>query len=64
MWAKQYPCEFEEMKEIIEEFGGTMLACIIGAVVLIGVTVFIKETGILANLASAYADYFYGQGTN
>jgi hypothetical protein len=50
------------MKESIEEFGGTMLACIIGAIVLIGVTVVIKETGIIAKLASAYSDYFYGQG--
>ena len=40
-----------------------MLVVIIrGAIVLIGVTVFIKETGILAEFASKYADFFYGQG--
>lgn len=50
------------MKEALEEFGTTMIVCIIGAIVLIGVTVFIKETGILAEFASKYADFFYGQG--
>ena len=50
------------MKEAIEEFGTTMVVCIVGAIVLLGVTVLLKETGILADLASAYSDYFYGQG--
>lgn len=51
------------MKEALEEFGTTMIVCIIGAIVLIGVTVFIKETGILAEFASKYSDFFYGQSS-
>ena len=38
------------MKEALEEFGTTMLVCIIGAIVLVGVTVFIKETGMTTTL--------------
>jgi hypothetical protein len=49
------------MKEAIEEFGAAMIACIIGAIVLVGVAVYIKETGIITQLASAYADFFYGK---
>lgn len=50
------------MKEIIEEFGTTMVVCIIGTVVMLGVAIFMKESGIIADLADAYSDYFYGQG--
>ena len=47
------------MKEAIEEFGAAMIVCIIGAIVIAGVTVLLKEGGILADLASKYADYFH-----
>lgn len=47
------------MKEAIEEFGATMIVCIIGAIVLTGTLLLINNNGILIELANKYAEYFH-----
>ena len=53
------------MKEAIEEFGATMIVCIIGALAFAGLALFlkvapeIKDSGLFAQLAEAYAEYFH-----
>ena len=47
------------MKEAIEEFGATMIVCIIGTITLVGIGLFLKENGILFELAEKYAEYFH-----
>ena len=51
------------MKEAVEEFGTAMICCIIGLIVILGVSALIAHSGTIANFADAYADYFYGTST-
>jgi hypothetical protein len=47
------------MKEAIEEFGTAMICCIIGLIVVLGLSALIAHGGTISNFADAYADYFY-----
>lgn len=48
------------MKEAVEEFGTATICCIIGLIVILGLSALIAHGGSIANFADAYADYFYG----
>ena len=48
------------MKETVEEFGAATICCLVGFVVIFGVSAIIAKTGLLAQFADAYANYFYG----
>lgn len=47
------------MKESIEEFGATLIVCVIGSIALVGLGVLLKESGIFAELAQKYAEFFH-----
>ena len=49
------------MKEALEEFGSTILICIIGGVVLIGIGALLNNSSMLADFANAYLESTYGQ---
>lgn len=48
------------MKEAVEEFGTAMICCIIGIIVIMGLSALIAKGGMIAEFAEAYATYFYG----
>jgi hypothetical protein len=48
------------MKESVEEFGAATICCIVGLIVILGLSAIIAKSGILAQFADAYANYFYG----
>lgn len=48
------------MKETIEEFGTAMICCIVGLIVIGGLGVLMSKTGLLAQFAEAFSNYFYG----
>lgn len=48
------------MKESVEEFGAATLCCIVGLIVILGLSALIAKTGLIAQFADAYANYFYG----
>ena len=48
------------MKESVEEFGTATLCCIVGLIVILGLSALIAKTGLIAQFADAYANYFYG----
>ena len=48
------------MKETVEEFGSATLCCIVGLIVILGLSALIAKTGLIAEFADAYANYFYG----
>lgn len=48
------------MKEAIEEFGTAIIGCVVGLIVILGLSALIAHGGNISNFADAYANYFYG----
>jgi hypothetical protein len=48
------------MKESVEEFGAATICCVVGFIVIFGLSTLIAKSGVLAQFADAYANYFYG----
>lgn len=48
------------MKEAVEEFGTATICCIVGFIVIMGLSLIVAKDGSLAEFVKTYANYFYG----